>query len=953
MFLPRFSGNDDDNPTSWIFRAELYFTYLGFDEKHWLPLPSFYLDGEALTWFNWLFHNKLFLDWKHFKDRFAQRFQQQTNRDVLGCLSNSSQVHFDSVNSVPIVSQSAVVPPFPTPSHFPKSSPSASAYDTGSSQAVHVFDKLPMKYKYVESVSLITKNNVEVEDTETPRLENANSVEANLVHEPSPIIEDQVFDEISHTTVSSNIDDLTAIVHDVEHSVTTVAKVYSASFYKDIKVPLVVLYDMEGSNTDEEKNSQDNVAWFEKFPPLNISELLVAFACQVTVMSNASSRLAEIEYPFADTLWLRTIPCWHNSLDEICRGNQNKVFLCLDFRLRKCSWVDTGQKCNLSSFLLSNPRGCASEEKIQKVLQAIYVSSSTHSPYIQVVRLIVAMFGLAHKARLPSPYIVFDPGPYLDYESSYAIYSTFGDRESVEEGVVTVLLKRPEAEFHIGQVLSVQIGFIADDCNRYGTYLYCHIGTCTYSHLESDVILWVVPFCNSEDNCLDTGQDDFGCASIANESLNTVSNTCELFDAVAKRRIGYTAQLYDWGYVGGVEIDIQSYGAFNNSYATYKLPGEFIENSLMCLYNGVTNILGQFNTSVIQSDSAYTPHNILFFSLGHVTLLDWLKWSGSTSLRALPHSTPTVKRKEADRGEVVGKSIIISLEWKLEYYDASVLKIPTLVQVTSFMASPVDIYTNFEAMAHVKASCYDSPSSNIISSTLLYSGYFNNSREPMILVSYLKSIWFLLLRGLNNSKNPCFLKHLLQPLPHASILKRHFLRVADNYIVYNWWIHLGLNVYKPQDDPKPFILRLQKIHITGHKALQCNTYITFLELQCKELLQHKEMGNSWIHGSTCWISLTMWLAIHYSFSFLALNLEDKVLIEGGSIVVNRVGSVRAYGLELVKETDLVGIIGPSKMLESFVWDPGPINIWLKGRMSWKEGLCILKKMFVLSSSSRI
>ncbi|KAH0756950.1 hypothetical protein KY290_020443 [Solanum tuberosum] len=644
MFLPRFSGNDDDNPTSWIFRAELYFTYLGFDEKHWLPLPSFYLDGEALTWFNWLFRNKLFLDWKHFKDRFAQRFQQQTNRDVLGRLSNSSQVHFDSVNSVPIVSQSAVVPPFPAPSHFPKSSPSASAYDTGSSQAVHVFDELPMKYKYVESVSLITKNNVEVEDTETPRLENANSVEVNLVHEPSPIIEDQVFDEISHTTVSSNIDDLTAIVHDVEHSVTTVAKVYNGSFYNDIKVPLVVLYDMEGSNTDEEKNSQDNVAWFENFPPLNISELLVAFACQVTVMSNASSRLAEIKYPFADTLRLCTIPCWHNSLDEICRGNQNKVFLCLDFRLRKCSWVDTGQECNLSSFLSSNPRGCASEEKIQ-----------------EVVRLIVAMFGLAHKARLPSPYIVFDPGPYLDYESSYAIYSTFGDRESVEEGAVTVHLKRPEVEFHIGQVLSVQIGFIADDCNQYGTYLYCHIGTCTYSHLEFDVILWVVPFCNSEDNCLDTGQDDFGCVSIANESLNTVS-----------------------------------------------------------------------------------------------------------------------------------------------------------------------------------------------------------------------------------------------------------------------------------------------------KALQCNTYITFLELQCKELLQHKEMGNSWIHGSTCWISLTMWLAIHYSFSFLAPNLEDKVLIEGGSIVVNRVGSVRAYGLELVKETDLVGIIGPSKMLESFVWDPGPINIWLKGRRSWKEGLCILKKMVVISSpSSRV
>ena len=57
-------------------------------------------------------------------------------------------------------------------------------------------------------MALITKNDVEVtlfEEIETPQIGNANSIEANLVHEPSFITEDQVFDEISHTTVSSNI----------------------------------------------------------------------------------------------------------------------------------------------------------------------------------------------------------------------------------------------------------------------------------------------------------------------------------------------------------------------------------------------------------------------------------------------------------------------------------------------------------------------------------------------------------------------------------------------------------------------------------------------------------------------------------------------------------------------------------------------------------------------------
>ncbi|KAH0662082.1 hypothetical protein KY284_027013 [Solanum tuberosum] len=91
---------------------ELYFTYLGFDEKDWLPLSSFYFDGEALSWFDWLFRNKLLVDWNHFKDAFTQRFQQQANINVLGRLANSSQ-----------------------------SSAIASTYNTGSSQADQVFDE--------------------------------------------------------------------------------------------------------------------------------------------------------------------------------------------------------------------------------------------------------------------------------------------------------------------------------------------------------------------------------------------------------------------------------------------------------------------------------------------------------------------------------------------------------------------------------------------------------------------------------------------------------------------------------------------------------------------------------------------------------------------------------------------------------------------------------------------
>ncbi|KAH0641657.1 hypothetical protein KY290_035143 [Solanum tuberosum] len=332
MFLPRFSG--DDNPESWIFRAELYFTYLGFDANDWLPLPSFYLEGEALAWFNSLFCNKLFLDWTHFKVKFAQRFRQQANSEVSGRLANSSQVRFDGVNFIPKVSQSAMVSPLPAPTRVPKSPTSALADNTGSSQAHHVFDKLQVQY-----VALITENNTEVEppeDVHTPQIENVNSVEANLVQEPSCITQDQVFGEMSRTTVSSNVHDLKVIVHEIEHSAL-----------------LAVLRDTDGSNNEEEENSHDNVALFAKSPLRNTSGLLVSLACQGTVISTASARLAKIDYPFTDTLWLRLIPYWHYSLEEVCWGNRNEVSPCLDFRLCKCIWVDTGQECTLSVFLLS------------------------------------------------------------------------------------------------------------------------------------------------------------------------------------------------------------------------------------------------------------------------------------------------------------------------------------------------------------------------------------------------------------------------------------------------------------------------------------------------------------------------------------------------------------------------------------------------------------------------
>ncbi|OIS98385.1 hypothetical protein A4A49_00073 [Nicotiana attenuata] len=76
VILDRFSSGD---ATGWISRAERYFHFLGFSEEYWLPLPYFYLEGAALVWFDWLYRNKQFYDWNHFKEKLKLHFRAPTS----------------------------------------------------------------------------------------------------------------------------------------------------------------------------------------------------------------------------------------------------------------------------------------------------------------------------------------------------------------------------------------------------------------------------------------------------------------------------------------------------------------------------------------------------------------------------------------------------------------------------------------------------------------------------------------------------------------------------------------------------------------------------------------------------------------------------------------------------------------------------------------------------------
>ncbi|KAH0635855.1 hypothetical protein KY289_035770 [Solanum tuberosum] len=72
--LGRFHGV---NPKSWVFQAECYFEFYGITEDHKLTLASFYLEGNSLEWYRWLFRNKQLVNWEHFAEKLLVRFRKR------------------------------------------------------------------------------------------------------------------------------------------------------------------------------------------------------------------------------------------------------------------------------------------------------------------------------------------------------------------------------------------------------------------------------------------------------------------------------------------------------------------------------------------------------------------------------------------------------------------------------------------------------------------------------------------------------------------------------------------------------------------------------------------------------------------------------------------------------------------------------------------------------------
>jgi hypothetical protein len=86
--IPRFDGTD---PLGWIFKITQFFDYHLTPDDQRLRIASFYMEGEALTWFQWMHQNGQLLTWTTFLHALEVRFAPSQYEDPKGALFKLSQ----------------------------------------------------------------------------------------------------------------------------------------------------------------------------------------------------------------------------------------------------------------------------------------------------------------------------------------------------------------------------------------------------------------------------------------------------------------------------------------------------------------------------------------------------------------------------------------------------------------------------------------------------------------------------------------------------------------------------------------------------------------------------------------------------------------------------------------------------------------------------------------------
>ena len=86
--IPRFDGSA---PSDWIFKITQFFEYHFTPEANRLTITSFYMEGSALAWFQWMMRNHQLTTWPCLLQTIEARFSHSLYEDPTGLLCKLTQ----------------------------------------------------------------------------------------------------------------------------------------------------------------------------------------------------------------------------------------------------------------------------------------------------------------------------------------------------------------------------------------------------------------------------------------------------------------------------------------------------------------------------------------------------------------------------------------------------------------------------------------------------------------------------------------------------------------------------------------------------------------------------------------------------------------------------------------------------------------------------------------------
>ncbi|OIT29252.1 hypothetical protein A4A49_16113 [Nicotiana attenuata] len=184
--LRRFRGG---NPEAWVLEAERYFEFYSIADEFKLSLASCYLDGEALAWFQWLYRNKQFVDWKHFTEKLKLHYRKWIPPASIRC---STDFQFYSNCSETLALPETYVSPLTAKSNVSNFCEFESIFEDGNSEVMHMFDELPTK-GFPKAIEEIYSFTAACHDTDAST--HTSHFAANLEDNHSP----KIFDKMLHS----------------------------------------------------------------------------------------------------------------------------------------------------------------------------------------------------------------------------------------------------------------------------------------------------------------------------------------------------------------------------------------------------------------------------------------------------------------------------------------------------------------------------------------------------------------------------------------------------------------------------------------------------------------------------------------------------------------------------------------------------------------------------------